>query len=784
MCTAFHIGTIYATSTCLGLARQQANHQRHCAQTVTLPALTLLTQKLFMPTLPARRVERGFLLHRLDAGLADGRMVTLISAPAGYGKSTLAAAWAAHTRRPVAWLSLDESDDAPLHFFTYLVAALQGMDPKIGADLQTALAAGQLPPPPVLMAGLVNGLTVLDTPCLCVLDDFQHIQDSTILSVLQGILDHQPATVHLAFVTREDPALPLARLRAGNQLTEIRAADLRFDEAEIQRFLAESMGLSLSETDLTKLAERTEGWIAGLQLAGLSLQGRSDPSAFIHALSGSHRFILSYLTEEVLKAQPPAVQEFLLQTALLSRLTGDLCDAVTGQSGSAALLEELLAANLFLIPLDDEGRWYRYHHLFAELLRHQLLLTQAAAVPDLHRRASDWYEGHGMPDEAIEHSLAAADFAHSVALIEAHGWHLLNQGYAGRMERWMNALPAQWRAASPRTNLDFAWMYLLRGRSGDIPPYLQQAQTALAQLDPALPATRDLQAECLALQANLLQTQGNVPESMEAASRALTLVAADNVQVIALASLALGAAQRQAARYAEAVTTLEQAIRTAQAAHNLITEMLAFAHLGTMATQYGRLNFVAQLAAPYQERLDRGSAALPPVVGAVQICLGMVHYLWNRLDSARSYFDQAYRMATLSGHTSSVISAKLDLSLVMQAEGEMDGAKAAVAEAVGLLVVGAPQWVRLDVLARQADLLLALGDPDGARSHPAPDGHCRRRPSHPPHRSCAFGVAEAVDGHRSDRSPGPGPAHPGLCPGRRTQRHGPACPARRGLAGR
>ena len=679
-----------------------------------MPTLTLLTQKLFVPTLPARRVVRVPLLQRLDAGLTAGRGVTLISAPAGYGKSTLAAEWAAHTQRPVAWLSLDESDDTPRHFFTYFIAALQRVDPALGADLQTALAVGQLPPPPLLTVGLVNDLTALDRPCLCVLDDFQVIQDPAILSVLQGILAHQPDTLHLILVTREDPGLPLARLRASNQLTEIRAADLRFDETEIQRFLGESMGVSLSAADLARLAERTEGWIAGLQLAGLSLQGRSDPSAFIHALSGSHRFILSYLTEEVLKAQPLAVQDFLLQTALLSRLTGDLCDAVTGQSGSAALLEELLAANLFLIPLDDEGRWYRYHHLFAELLRHQLMLAKTEAVPDLHRRARDWYERHGMPDEAIEHSLAAADFAHSVELIEAHGWHLLNQGYAGRMERWVNALPPQWRAASPRTNLDFAWMRLLRGRFGDIPPYLQQAQTALAQLDPTLPATRDLQAECLALQANLLQTQGNVPESMEAASRALTLVAPDNVQVIALASLALGAAQRQAARYAEAVTTLGQAIHMAQAAHNLITEMLAFAHLGTMAIQYGRLNFVAQLAAPYQERMEREGATLPPVVGAVQICLGMVHYLWNRLDRARSYFEQAYRMATFSGHTSSVISAKLDLSLVMQAKGEMDGAKAAVAEAVDLLVVGAPQWVKLDTLARQADLLLALGDLDGA----------------------------------------------------------------------
>ena len=679
-----------------------------------MPALTLLTQKLFVPTLPPKRVVRASLLQRLDAGLAAGRSVTLISAPAGYGKSILAAEWALHTRRPVAWLSLDEADDTPLQFFAYLIAALQQVGPTLGKELQAALAAGQIPPPPVLLAGLVNDLTGLKSPCLCVLDDLHSIQDATILSLLQGLLAHPPAPFHLVLVTREDPALPLARLRASNQLNEIRAADLRFDEAEIARFLAEGMDVTLSAGDLARLAERTEGWIAGLQLAALSLQGRPDPSDFIQSLSGSHRFILSYLTEEVLKVQPAPVQDFLLQTAILSRLTGDLCDAVTGEPGSTALLEDLLAANLFLIPLDDEGRWYRYHHLFAELLRHQLLLTKGEMAPELHRRASGWYASHTLPEEAIEHSLAGGDFAHSVALIEAHGWQLLNRGYARRMEGWMQALPVQWRAASPRTNLDFAWMHLLRGRFGDIPPYLQQAEKALAQLDGEVPASRDLRAECLALRANLLQAQGSIPESMDSASQALALVNPGNAQVVALSSLALGAAYRQAAQYEKAVATLEQAIRTAQEAKNLITEMLAFAHLSTMGIQYGRLRFVARIAAPYQARAESGNDSLPPVIGAVQIALGSVHYLWNRLETARAYFEQADRMATLSGHTSSVISAKLGLSLVMQAEGEGAGARKAVDEAAGLLVVGAPQWVRLDTLARQTELFLALGDREEA----------------------------------------------------------------------
>ncbi|MBP7961040.1 MAG: hypothetical protein KBG20_00465 [Caldilineaceae bacterium] len=667
-----------------------------------------------MPTLPTTPVERAFLLHRLDAGLADGRTLTLISAPAGYGKSIQAAAWAAHTRRPVAWLSLDESDDTPLHFFTYLIAALQRVDPALGTDIQSVLAAGQFPPPAALMTGLVNDLTGLKTPCLCVLDDFQSIQDPTILAVLQGLLAHPPATFHLVLVTREDPALPLARLRASNQLTEIRAADLRFDEGEIGCFLRESMGVSLSAPDLSRLAERTEGWIAGLQLAGLSLQGRADPSAFIHSLSGSHRFILSYLTEEVLKVQPPPVQRFLLQTAILSRFTGALCDAVTDETGSATLLEALLAANLFLIPLDDEGRWYRYHHLFAELLRHQLQRTQPETIPALHRRASHWYASHDRPAEAIEHSLVGEDFARSVELIETHGWKLLNQGYARRMEGWIQSLPAQWRDSSPRTNLDFAWMHLLRGQIGEILPYLGQAQAALTGLQSHAPAAQDLRAECLALQANLLQVQGNLTESVEVASAALALAEAKNQRVIGLASLALGAAYRQIAPYAEAVVVLDQAIRAAQATDDLVTEMLAFAHLSTLTLQFGRLRFLAEICAPYRARLERRDAPPLPVVDSVQIALGALHYWWNRLDEAQAYLAQAVQTSMLSGHTSSAITTRLYLSMIAQATGDWAGADGLVQEAADLLSGGAPGWVQLQVTVRQAELRLFQGDLDVA----------------------------------------------------------------------
>lgn len=348
----------------------------------TPPAL--LTAKFRRPAPPRHGVPRPALLARLNDGLAAGRPLTLIAAPAGYGKTTLAAQWAAQLPQPVAWLALDEADDDPLRFSTYLVAALQEADPAIGAELIPVLRAGQLPPPNALATTLLNDLTAGEPagprPLVCVLDDCHVIQDPAILAVLQGLLAHPAAGLHLCLVTREDPALPLARLRGRGQLTEVRAADLRFAEAEAAAFLRTGLGLALSDADLARLAERTEGWAAGLQLAGLSLQGCADPSAFVATLSGSHRFILSYLTEEVLARQPAAVQEFLLQTSILERLCGELCDAVTspltplsprpgdltpgpsperrGEKRGEALVEPLSERELEVLRLLAEGLRY------------------------------------------------------------------------------------------------------------------------------------------------------------------------------------------------------------------------------------------------------------------------------------------------------------------------------------------------------------------------------------------------------------------------------------------
>ncbi len=694
------------------------------------PGPPLLAAKFHRPIAPRHLVARPALLARLNAGLAAGHPLTLIAAPAGYGKTTLAVQWAAQLDQPVTWLAQEEADDDPLRFCTYLVAALQRVHAAIGAELLPALLAGQLPPQGALVATLLNDLDVAFAAdpsglgLVCVLDDFHAIQDPAILAVLQSLLAHRPSGLHLALVTREDPALPLARQRARDQLTEVRAADLRFDQVETAAFLRDGMGLALSEADLARLTARTEGWAAGLQLAGLSLQGRANPAAFVATLSGSHRFILGYLTEEVLARQPAAVQQFLLDTSILARLSGDLCDAVTGLTGSATLLERLLAASLFIVPLDDEGRWYRYHHLFAELLQSQLRRGDAERAAELHRRASHWHAGHAMPVEAIGHALAAGDHGRVVELLEDSGWTLLNQGYARTMGEWLDRLPEEWRGRSPRINLDFAWMHLLRGSLDQAWPRLAQAEAALADMDSAATPARGLEVECLALRANLLQAQGQAADAVEAASRALAGVAPDDQRVIALANLALGGACRQLPDFDRGVAALLASIRASRVSGDLVTEMLAVAHLTLMAVQYGRLRLAAEVATEALDRLADNDAAPPPIVGAVHGALGLIYYEWNQVGQAREHLQRGIRLGTVSGHTASLIYSLGNLARLLQGAGDpgagagpdLAAAGRALDEAAALLGHGAPGWVRPELISRQMNLALAQGDLPGAEA--------------------------------------------------------------------
>ncbi len=422
----------------------------------------LLKTKLYLPPVRPGLVPRPRLVERLQAGLY--RKLTLISAPAGFGKTTLLSEWLAGCGQMepgmrIAWVSLDEGDNDPVLFWTYVIAALQTVRQDVGEAGLAMLQSPQPPPLEGLLTGLINELAEGPDPLALVLDDFHLIAERRITDAVAFFLDHQPPQMHLLLSGRANPPWPLARLRARGEITELRVDDLRFTSGEVAAFLNDAMGLALRQKDIAVLDARTEGWIAGLQLAAIAMQSASKPgaedlSAFVKAFGGSHRFILDYLMEEVLDRQISAIQDFLLQTSILGRMSAPLCDAVrfgqaespssspgtavrfssggpAGQDDSQAILAHLDQANLFVVPLDDERRWYRYHGLFGDLLRNRLQQTRPDQVPELHRRASAWHEQSGHTAEAIDHALSAQDFERAAELIERTGEQMLMRGEFG-----------------------------------------------------------------------------------------------------------------------------------------------------------------------------------------------------------------------------------------------------------------------------------------------------------------------------------------------------------------
>jgi LuxR family maltose regulon positive regulatory protein len=525
----------------------------------------ILGTKLFIPLPRPKAVSRPRLVERLNEGLSAGRKLTLISAPAGFGKTTLVSEWVAGCGRPVAWLSLDEGENDLTGFLAYLVAALQtlalrnprggsgaeGSAANIGASVLRMLQSPQPPPMESILTALLNEITALPDPFLLVLDDYHVIDSKPVDEALAFLLEHLPPRMHLVITTREDPHLPLARLRARGQLTELRAADLRFSPAEAAEFLNQMMGLNLSKENIAALETRTEGWIAGLQLAALSMQGRPDAASFIQSFTGSHHFVLDYLLEEVLERQPEHVRNFLLQTAILDRLNGSLCDAVTTQDGGRGMLETLERGNLFVVPLDDRREWYRYHRLFADVLRAHLIEAQPGQVPSLHQRASAWYEQNGFSSDAIRHALAAKDFGRAAGLIEL-AWPAAEEGSIPPVAwlGWVKTLPDELVRVRPVLNVWYAYALLGRGdleaaevRFKDAEGWLKPADAMKAQPETASAETspessrgmivadkeqwKSLPAAIAVGRAYIAQAFGNIPDAVRYAGRALEFPEAD-----------------------------------------------------------------------------------------------------------------------------------------------------------------------------------------------------------------------------------------------------------------
>jgi LuxR family maltose regulon positive regulatory protein len=623
---------------------------------------TIVATKLFVPPPRPRVVPRPRLIKQLNDGLYG--KLTLVSAPAGFGKTTLVSEWLAGCGRPAAWLSLDEGDSDPPRFLLYLVAALRTILPELGDGVVAALHSPQPPPAEALLTALINEMIAVPGDFILVLDDYHVLEATPVDQLLTFLLEHLPPQMHVAITTREDPQLPLARLRARGQMTELRAVDLRFDPAEAAGFLTQVMGLDLSDEEVAALERRTEGWIAGLQLAALSMRGRADVAQFVKAFAGDNRFIVDYLVEEVLQRQPDRVRSFLLQTSILARLSGSLCDAVTGQHDGVALLDALERSNLFVVPLDDSRYWFRYHHLFADVLAAHALQEQPAQMPIWHRRASAWYADNGMPAEAIRHALAARDYVRAAGLVE-QAWPAMD----GRFQSatwlgWAKALPNELVRTRPVLSVAYAWAFLNGGELEAAAERLQDAERWLDTSDgrqarPQALASgiaeeiteeiaegmvvvdqeqfRTLPASIATARAYHAQARGDIPDSVKYGQRALDLLPEGDHLRRGPAAALLGLAQWGGGDLEAAYRTLADAMAGFQQAGSLHFALSVTSGLVEIRTVQGRLREAVKAnTQALQLALAQGT---PPLRGTANLYLGLseLYHELGKQDTATQY---------------------------------------------------------------------------------------------------------------------------------------------------
>lgn len=645
---------------------------------------TLLSTKFFVPPVRPTLISRPRLLERLVHGL-DGPL-TLISAPAGYGKTTLFSEWRTGPGAsiPLAWLSLDVDDNDPPRFYQYLLACLDSILPGAVQDLLPLLQSPEPLHPEAILIPLTNALAENKQDFVLALDDYHVIETDSIHGALTFLLDHIPPHMHLVILSRTDPPLPLARLRARRQMIEIREADLRFSPDEISAFINEEMGLSLSTEDLASLERRTEGWIAGLQLAALSLQGCQDIHGFVSAFSGSHHYIMDYLAEEVLKLQPKQVSAFLLETSTLERLCGSLCEAVIEQDpvepvDGQAMLEALEEKNLFVIPLDDERHWYRYHHLFAEVLKKRLENQFPHLLPQLHRRASLWYEQNGFISESVQQAILAGDQDRAAQLIEQNGCFLLISGEVATLLNWTSAIEFQ-SENHPWLAIQKAWALALTGNLDQVEPTLQAPEQLLSPLDPTI-EVRTLRGTIAAARAQCANSQGNTQLAAEYAQRALELLpdcSSISQSIRSVATTILGDASWINGNLEQAVHAYREAIRIGREADNLHMVIIANSHLADILMEQGHLNRAASTYAQSLQMAVRPDGQRSPLAGSIYAGLGRLAYECNRLNDADQYMQQCIDLCRKWGDTDPQAAAYAMLARLEQAQGNLEQAQAAI----------------------------------------------------------------------------------------------------------
>jgi LuxR family maltose regulon positive regulatory protein len=653
-----------------------------------MPAPILAT-KLYIPLPRLKAVSRPRLIERLNEGLVMGCKLTLISASAGFGKTTLISDWIAGCSQPVTWLSLDEGDNDPAHFLAYVVAALQTIAPKIGAGALAALQSSQPPPIESILTALLNEIITLPDHFILVLDDYHVIDSRPVDNALTFLLEHLPPQMHLVIASREDPHLPLARLRARVQLTELRAADLRFTPSEAAEFLNQLMELNLSAEDIAALETRTEGWIAGLQLAALSMQGNKDVSRFIREFAGDHRYIVDYLVEEVLQSQPEPIRRFLLQTAILDQLNGSLCDTVTGEEEGSARLEALQRGNFFVIPLDDKRNWYRYHHLFADVLRMHLMAEQPDQVPALHRRASEWYERNGLRSDAIQHALAAEDFERAAKLIELVVPTMNLSRQFARMLGWLKTLPDELVRVRPVLSTEYALASMSCGENESVESRLRDAEqwldTKVDILDgPESSAVgmivvneyefRRVPGMIALIRAGQALARGDMPETVKHARRVLDLAPENDYLMFGGAASQLGLAAWTSGDLDAARQMTAEGMENVRLAGYISPAVGGAIVLADIQIAQGRLH---EAMTTYERGLLWAiKPGAPALQGAADMHVGMsaIHLEYNDLKTATQHLLTSQALGELAGLPQNPYRWRAAMARIQESKGDLDGA--------------------------------------------------------------------------------------------------------------
>ncbi|MDQ0116191.1 LuxR C-terminal-related transcriptional regulator [Paenibacillus harenae] len=661
--------------------------------------MPILATKLYIPLPRTKAILRPDLIERMNKGL--DRKLTLISASAGFGKTTLVSEWAAVCERPVAWLSLDEGDNNPIRFLTYLVTAVQKIAEGIGEGVLGALKSSQPPSTESILTILANEISTVPYKFVLVLDDYHVIDAKRIDDVLIFLLENLPPQMHLIVATRENPQFPLARLRARDQLTELRATDLRFTPGETETFLNQVMGLVLSAKEITALETRTEGWIAGLQLAALSMQGCEDIPAFIRAFAGDNRYIVDYLVEEVLQRQPDHVRNFLLQTSILDRLHGPLCDAVTGQEDGNARLDALERGNYFVVPLDDRRRWYRYHHLFAEVLSAHLREDQPDQVATLHWRASIWYEQHGSPVDAIRHGLASEDFARAADLIEMACPAMRSSRQEAAVLGWLKALPDELLRCRPVLSTGYAWALLACGELEAALDRLRDAERWLETTEdmrerPETPFAemvvvneeefRRLPSSISLYRAAYAQALGDVSATMKYARRVLDLVPEDDHLLRGSAVALLGLASWSSGDLRAAYRSFTDGMAIVQSAGGISDAIGGAIAPADISIAQGRLRQAMRI---YERGLQLASEQGEPALrGTADMYVGMsqLYLEHDDLHAATQHLLRSKEQGEHTGFPQNRYRWHVAMARIREAQGDLDGALDLLHEAENLYV--------------------------------------------------------------------------------------------------